>query len=143
MSWRGFLTPKVNEVVKQPILGHLLVGLVWGCWHIPYYLRLLDRASLSAYTPQPLALFIPLVIVSLIVAVILFGELRLLTGSIWPGVLMHTISNVLLTTMLVEGFVQINSGTRLLFTPSWEGLLSLLLILQTGFWLFAKRKNQA
>ena len=139
-SWRGFLTPKVNQVVKRPLLGHLLVGLVWGSWHIPYYLRLLDSTSIAAYTTQSLAVFIPLVIISMVVAAILFGELRLITGSTWPAVLMHTVSNVLITTLLLDGFVDINASMQWLFTPSWEGIVSLLLILAAGLWVHRKRE---
>lgn len=141
VAWRGFLTPRMDQLVKRPLFGHLLVGLVWGSWHVPYYLRLLDRAVLHGYSPMALPVFIPLMILSMMVAAILFGELRLITGSIWPAVLMHTVSNLLLTSLLVDGFVKVNQSLHWLFTPSWEGLIAMVLILTAGLWLLNGRKT--
>jgi len=83
--------------------------LIWGFWHIPYYLALLDKTSLMAYTSQSLILFIPMVILSMAVAGILFGELRLITGSTWPVWLMHMMSNSIILTLLVDRYLNVNS----------------------------------
>ena len=138
-AWRGYLTPKVNAVVKRPIVGHLLVGLIWGTWHIPYYLTLLDRASFAAYTSQELAIFLPMVILGMTLAGILFGEIRLITGSTWPAWLMHMMSNVIILTLLIDGYVEVGSKTELLFTPSWEGILTMIMITIAGLWLYRQR----
>lgn len=29
LGWRGFLGPKIQLVVSNPLIGHVLVGLVW------------------------------------------------------------------------------------------------------------------
>jgi membrane protease YdiL (CAAX protease family) len=142
-SWRGYLTPKVNSIVKNPIVGHLLVGLIWGLWHIPYYLTLLDRASLAAYTSLDLAIFIPMVILGMTLAGILFGEIRLITGSTWPAWLMHMLSNVVILTLLIDGYGKVDSKTELLFTPSWEGILTMVLIVIAGLWLYRQRILEA
>ena len=141
-AWRGYLTPKVNAIVKKPILGHLLVGLIWGTWHIPYYLGLLDQASLAGYTSQSMGIFLPLVILGMTLAGILFGEIRLITGSTWPALLMHTFSNMLIMALLTEGFVEISPTAELLFTPSWEGLLTMILITAAGLWLYRQRAQK-
>jgi len=141
-SWRGFLTPKVDALVKNSITGHLLVGLVWGTWHIPYYTGLLDQAALADYSPLGPAVFVPLVIGSMVVAAIVFGELRLLTGSTWPAVLMHTVSNVIITTLLVSKLVQVPARWALFFTPSWEGLLSMLIVLAAGMYVYRQRMEK-
>jgi membrane protease YdiL (CAAX protease family) len=138
-AWRGYLTPKVNSIVKNPIVGHLLVGLIWGLWHIPYYLTLLDRASLAVYTSLDLSIFIPMVILGMTLAGILFGEIRLITGSTWPAFLMHMVSNVIIQTLLMDGHVEVSSKTEVLFTPSWEGILTMVLITLAGLWLYRRR----
>jgi membrane protease YdiL (CAAX protease family) len=138
-TWRGYLTPKMNSVVRNPVVGHLLVGLIWSLWHIPYYLTLLDRTSFAAYTSQELAIFLPLVILGMTLAGILFGEIRLITGSVWPAWLMHMMSNVIILTLLVDGYAKVNSNTEFLFTPSWEGILTMILITLAGFWLYRQR----
>ena len=53
-AWRGYLTPKVNSLGINTIAGHLLVGLIWGTWHIPYYLALVSKTQLAAYSSQSL-----------------------------------------------------------------------------------------
>jgi membrane protease YdiL (CAAX protease family) len=141
-AWRGYMTPKVNALVKDPLMGHLLVGLTWGVWHIPYYLALLDRDQLAAYTPLSLSTYLPLVIIGMTVAGILFGELRLVTRSTWPAVVMHTTSNVLITTLLIDGHVHLSSGTAFLLTPSWEGVLSMVLIAGAGLWLYQRQPSR-
>ena len=138
-AWRGYLTPKVNSLVKNPLVGHLIVGLIWACWHIPYYLALIDQASFAAYTSQKLSVFLPLVVLGTTIAGILFGEIRLITGSTWPAYLMHMMSNAVIMTLLIDGFVQIDSRSAFLFTPSWEGLFSMILTAAAGLWLFRQR----
>ena len=73
--------------------GHGVVGLVWGAWHIPYYLFFLDRAVLEAFTTLPVAAFIVLAILVMVAWAIVYGERFSLTGSIWPAVLMHSVED--------------------------------------------------
>ena len=140
-AWRGYLTPKVNAVVRRPILGHLLVGLIWGTWHIPYYLVLVDKATLAAYTSQDLAIFLPMVVLGTTLAGIVFGEIRLIAGSTWPAWLMHMMSNIIILTLLVDGYLDVTKATEFLFTPSWEGIISMILITLTGLWLYRWRTH--
>ena len=141
MAWRGYLTLKINAVVKHPVWEYLAIGFFWGVWHIPYYLRLLDRAVLSEYTMLPLSSFLPLVVLGMTVAGILFGELRLRTRSVWPPILMHTVSNVLILTLLLEDFVRIPKDAALFFTPSWEGLAAMVIIFLFGLALCNENKK--
>jgi membrane protease YdiL (CAAX protease family) len=141
-AWRGFLTPKIISLKINTIAGHLLTGLIWGIWHIPYYLGLLDKATLADYTSSDPAVFIPMVILSMTAAGILFGELRLITGSVWPCVIMHTVSNVLLLTLFSGGFIKILSQTEIIFTPSWEGIITMILITAAGLVLYRIRNKK-
>jgi membrane protease YdiL (CAAX protease family) len=138
-AWRGFLTPKVDSLGVNAIGGHLFVGFIWGTWHIPYYLGLIDSAQISAYTSQNLLIFIPLAIISMTLAGIFFGEMRLITGSTWPAVLMHTVSNIVIITLLIDGYAEVSDKTEILFTPSWEGIVSMILITLAGLWLYRQR----
>jgi membrane protease YdiL (CAAX protease family) len=138
-AWRGYLTPKIHSLGLNSVRGHLIVGLIWGIWHLPYYLGLIDSAQFDAYTSQSLATFLPLVILGMTAAGIIFGEIRLITGSIWPAVLMHTVSNLVTTTAIIAGLYQIKRVTEFLFTPGMEGLLSIVLITFAGWWLYKQR----
>jgi membrane protease YdiL (CAAX protease family) len=112
--------------------------LIWGIWHIPYYLGLLDQATLASYTSQSLATFLPMIMLGTTIAGIIFGEIRLITGSTWPAVLMHTISNIVILTLLLDGYVSVSNA---LFTPSWEGVLTMILIAVAGVWLYRRSRN--
>jgi hypothetical protein len=59
-AWRGYLAPKIYSLRMNDYLGHLMVGFVWGAWHIPYYLFFLDRSILQNFTTLNLPVFIPL-----------------------------------------------------------------------------------
>jgi membrane protease YdiL (CAAX protease family) len=124
-AWRGYLAPKVYSLGWNAYIGHVIVGLVWGCWHIPYLLFMLDRTVVQATTTQSMATFIPLAIVNLIAASMVYGELRLLTKSIWPAVLLHTIGNALVDVLIVQGFVKILPGTDFLVSPGHQSLLTM------------------
>ncbi|MFH1851551.1 MAG: CPBP family intramembrane glutamic endopeptidase [Candidatus Neomarinimicrobiota bacterium] len=141
-AWRGYLAPKVYSLRMNDYIGHLIVGFVWGAWHIPYYLFYLDPAILQNFTVLKLAIFIPLSIVVMIVWGIVYGEIRLLTNSIWPAVLMHTVEDAFLNQLFTERHIQIIPGTDWLISPV-NGLISILLFLATGIGLRQLRKRKA
>lgn len=124
-AWRGYLAPKVYSLGLNAYLGHTIVGLVWGCWHIPYLLFMLDRTVIHATTTQSMASFIPLATANLIAASMVYGELRLLTNSIWAAILLHTIGNALVDVLIVQGFVSIVPGTDFLVSPGHQSLLTM------------------
>ena len=88
----------------------MLVGLIWGAWHLPYWFGFLAAADFSAYTSLDMTVFIPLALVALIPAAFVYGELRRATGSIWPVVVMHTMGNAVILTLLLNRLIQFKSG---------------------------------
>ena len=140
-AWRGYLTPKLNATGINTITGHLLVGFIWGTWHLPYYLGLLDIVQLNAYTQQRMTVFLSMAIAGMTAAGILFGEIRLITGSTWPTVIMHTVSNLVITTLIMQGFVRLNNQTEIALTPGMEGVVSILLVVIAGLWLYRQRTS--
>ncbi len=96
-GWRGYL--QIRLLAQRPLIAALTTGLIWGIWHFPLILRGYD------YPNHPiLGLFVfP---VSTILLSIIFGWLRLQTGSIWPSSLAHAATNVIggsLTMLLFMG----------------------------------------
>jgi len=123
-AWRGYLAPKVYSLRLNDFTGHFIVGLVWGAWHIPYYLFFLDRAILQDFTTLNLSVFIPLSILVMISWAMVYGEIRLLTNSIWPAVLMHTVEDSFLNQLFTEHHIAIVPGTDWLVSPV-NGLISI------------------
>ena len=131
VAWRGYLAPKVYSLNLNDFAGHFIVGLVWGAWHIPYYLFFLDRAVLLNFTTLNLAVFIPLSIVVMISWAMVYGEIRLLTNSIWPAVLMHTVEDAFLNQLFTQHHINIIPGTDWLISPM-NGLISIFFFIVIG-----------
>ena len=142
--WRGYLAPKIHSLPINDFAGHTIVGLVWGAWHIPYYLFFLDRAVLASFTTLPVAVYIALAIWIMVSWSFVYGEIRLLTNSFWPAVLMHTVEDAFLVLIIVENYIRIAPGTDWLISPM-NGLLMSLFFIAIGVGLnrFRKRKMSA
>ena len=140
-AWRGYLAPKIYSLRLNDFIGHSIVGLVWGAWHIPYYLFFLDRAVLQSFTTLDLAPFIPLSIVVMISWAMVYGEIRLLTNSIWPAVLMHMVEDAFLNQFFTEHHIQIVPGKDWLVSPV-NGLISIFFFIAIGVGLRQLRKRK-
>ncbi len=116
VGWRGYLAPKMNSIGMNAYLAHALVALVWASWHLPYI------RELSAYTPEGLATYLPRFYLGAFAFSIVYGEIRILTASFWPAVLMHWIGNAI-ANPLVAGFVSFSAGREYLGSVGVDGLL--------------------
>ena len=63
---------------------------------------------------------------------IVYGEIRMQTDSVWPAFLMHAVSNAVINTLLLQGFVKMASGKELLVSPGIEGILGIVFFTLTG-----------
>lgn len=138
-AWRGYLTPKFKLLGMHDLANHALVGGIWAGWHLPYWVGLLDRATLQSFTGLSLPVFIPLSVLALVTSAILYGELKLVTGSVWPPLLLHTVLNALTLTLLLEGFIAFQGRSKAIFTPGMGGILGTVLITPVGLGLYLRR----
>lgn len=114
---------------------HVLVGIVWALWHLPLYLVWTSAEDLRLITSLSWPLFLPLLVLGLIAASIVYGELRVRTGSIWPGVLLHSVSNAIATPLLVNGHLGFAGAGDVFFSPVPSSLLTLVLFGLVGVFL--------
>jgi membrane protease YdiL (CAAX protease family) len=140
-AWRGYLAPRIFSLGLDNFAGHALTGLIWGAWHIPYYLFFLDRAILEQFTTLSVGAFIVSSIVVMMAWSTVFGELFLLTGSIWPAVLMHMVEDAFVNQLFTEGHIAIVPGSDWLVSPV-NGLISVVLWLAMGVALYRYRKSR-
>ncbi|MBN1202787.1 MAG: CPBP family intramembrane metalloprotease [Anaerolineae bacterium] len=142
-GWRGYLAPKLYTFKFNTLVAHGLVGIVWAAWHLPYYLVLLDESDVKDYTSLDMPVFLPLLFVGLIAASIVYGEIRIRTGSVWPAVVMHTMSNALITALILEDNIDIKSDWDALVTPGPEGILMIGLFALIGIAIYRRREQAA
>ena len=83
-GWRGYL--QVRLLSHRPLLAAVATGCIWALWHLPINLRGYN------FPDQPVAGMLVFT-VSAIMLSIIFGWLRLRTGSVWPASLAHAATN--------------------------------------------------
>ena len=130
-AWRGYLAPKLFSLGINRFVSHICVGVIWAMWHIPYLLVLVD-------TTESLITYIPRVFLGLVVLSVVYGEIRFVTGSVWPAVILHTIGNAIVDTLILKKFLEVQVGYEYLITPSPEGLFTISLTAIVGLWLYKK-----
>ena len=141
-AWRGYLTPRFDAAKVHPLVNHILVGVLWWSWHIPYYYYYLDRAILSSFTSNGLPVFLFLGFLSLIPTAIFFGELRLASKSVWPVFILHNIINALSMPLIIDGFIKLNDPLGSIFTPTNEGIFISLLFGVAGLVMYRERMRK-
>ncbi|MBX0329513.1 CPBP family intramembrane metalloprotease [Oscillochloris sp. ZM17-4] len=84
LGWRGYLLPQLLPLGQWPAL--LISGAIWGLWHAPVIL-------LGYNYPQHPQLGVLLMVGFCMIWGVIFGWLRLATGSVWPAMLAHAALN--------------------------------------------------
>ncbi len=121
-GWRGYLTPRLEAAGVGRLTNHLLVGVVWGAWHLPYMAAAWDYSTESLWT------LAPRVILGTTVIAVVYGEIRLRTGSVWPAVVMHAVGNsVGLALLDSERVLARNDPQMWLVGPGADGVVTITL----------------
>ncbi len=75
----------------------------------------------------------------LVTAALVYGEIRLLTGSIWPAVVLHVGGNVLIGALMEQKFFSLPGGADVFMSPGWSSVVSSVLFAAVGLWLYRRR----
>ena len=116
VGWRGYLAPKMYSLGINVYVAHALVAVVWASWHLPFI------RELSTYTTEGLATYIPRFFLGAFAFSIVYGEIRMITATFWPAVLMHWVGNAI-ANPLVAGFVLFSAGKEYLGSVGVDGLI--------------------
>ena len=139
-AWRGYLTPALlRRRLPDPAVW-LVVGVVWGAWHLPYYLWFLDESLIRSVYDVPPIIFALIAVPVTICWAPLFTELRILSGSIWPGLIAHSIANLSQIPVSLGG-LPITPGWGLLVSPV-VGIIPNAIVLAAGLGLWARRTGR-
>jgi hypothetical protein len=139
--WRGYLTSKLFQLNISDHWLYIIVGLVWGFWHLPYYLEFLPEEAIQTVLPISRISFSLIALINMMVWTVMFVELFLITKSVWTVVLLHAVEDALINHLVIDGYVQIITGKEILISPIC-GIIPTFLYLIVGLLLRHNRKNQ-
>lgn len=141
-AWRGYLTPRLDAAKVHPLLNHLIVSVLWWSWHLPYYYYFLDEAILQSFIHINLPMFLLMAFIGSFPSAILFGELRLISKSVWPVFILHNILNSLSMPLIMNEFITLNGTMGIIFTPTNEGIATSLLLGIAGLAIYQYRMKK-
>jgi membrane protease YdiL (CAAX protease family) len=90
-GWRGFLHDQISPLGNKK--AALLVGLIWGIWHIPIIL-----SGVHTYPPTTTGVILGLIF--FILTGVVFAYARIKTKNIWLVVFIHGVLNSLYAFIL-------------------------------------------
>jgi membrane protease YdiL (CAAX protease family) len=141
--FRGYGTRTALALgLRGRLVPHLLAGAVWGLWHVPLYLVWTSAADMRLVTSLPMALFLPMMLAGTMAASVLYGEVRARTGSIWPGVLMHSVCNAIATPLMIDGYLTFDGHGDVLFSPVAGSVVLIVLTAGAGLGLVYARSRR-
>lgn len=131
IGWRGFLVPQLAKSHSFAVTA-LLSGIIWSIWHYP----ILIFADYNSGTPTWYALTCFTVMVVSISFV--FAWMRLKSGSLWTGMLLHASHN-----LFVQGFFDpITTDTgRTKYIIGEFGCALPLVCIAFGFYFWTRRRE--
>jgi membrane protease YdiL (CAAX protease family) len=142
-AFRGYGTRTAMALgFRGRVVPHLLAGAVWAAWHLPLYLMWTSEADMRLVTSLSAPVYLVLLFAGLMAASLLYGEMRVRTGSIWPGVLMHSMSNAIVTPLLVGGHLGFEGHSDVVFSPVPSAVLMIVLTAATGLFLVTRLSNR-
>jgi membrane protease YdiL (CAAX protease family) len=128
LGWRGLLVPELSKITSFTQLS-LISGVIWTVYHLPI-LFFADYHSAAPTWYVFLCFIIEVVAFSFV-----YAWLRLKSGSIWPGVILHASFN------LFEGVfnqLTIDRGYTEYFTTEFGAGLAIAFVL-IAYWCWKQR----
>lgn len=85
IGWRGFALPRLQGILGNPLLASLILGIIWGVWHLPEYLN-------PAQSSFPFPVFLLFTTGISILYTILYNRS---SGSILVAVILHASTDIM------------------------------------------------
>ena len=132
IGWRGYMLPRLLGRGVVPAMS--LVGFLHGVWHLPLMLT----TDYYHNTGDPL-LVVPLFLVTLTLAGVFFGFLRLWTGSVWPVAIAHAAANM--AWEIMTEMTQTKSAVALEYVGGESGVIMIAALAIFSFFAIRHMKN--
>jgi membrane protease YdiL (CAAX protease family) len=123
-GWRGFALPRLQERFG-PLLGTIILGVLWQCWHLPLYLT--DWGRGAGWLSICIA-----IIGNIGISILITWVFNNTQGSLFMAILMHAALDAFGVTLATSFFslawLEKNAELALLIG---FGVISLLLVIMT------------
>lgn len=136
LSWRGYLVPKLQALGLAQGWVYAISGLLWGLCNCAYVLWLMPENQWVAAATTPVAMLLVLAL-TLALNVTLI-ELRAITQSLWPCVLLRATMAIPAVLFAAGGMAQFTKAGGILLHPL-VGILPMALVLFIGLGLRSMR----
>jgi membrane protease YdiL (CAAX protease family) len=131
VGWRGFLLLRLGEIMSGRRAA-LLTGAFHAVFHLP--LLVLTTTYQSAGNRW---IVVPMVMVTLTLAGVWYGWLRLWSGSIWPVTLSHSAFNNIVETL--GGAAIATSPATMAYVTTETGAATLVIVALVAGYLLVRR----
>jgi membrane protease YdiL (CAAX protease family) len=119
------------ELKVNDWLLYLISGLVWGLWHLPYYLVFVDAGIFEVLSVSRMGFALIAAIIMLCWNVV-YVELFRLTRSLFPDIIMHAAEDGVVMFLFAGGYyVFANNLSAWIFDPH-IGVIATVFILGAG-----------
>jgi uncharacterized protein len=129
IGWRGYLLPRLLPLGSMCAM--LLTGLLHGIYHLPLMLL-----TPFYHGEGNRFIILPLFLLTLTLAGLVYGYLRLTTNSVWPAALMHLAFNTYWAYL--SAFTVAVSPLALEYLAGESGLLTIFSIVAVVLWLLVQ-----
>ena len=119
-GWRGFALPRL-ERDRGPLVGTLILGILWGAWHLPQFLVPEWAGQNGGSDPATIAAFLVLVMTLSPLLTWVYNR----TGSLWLAMVTHASINASLSMVPV-----LSAGPMLVGVVAF-GAISIVLVVAT------------
>jgi membrane protease YdiL (CAAX protease family) len=98
IGWRGFALSRLQSVIKNPLVASIVLGAIWGLWHLPLYLN-------PEQSSFPLILFLLFIMGISIIYSVLFNNTH---GSLLMAVVLHASTDIAPRFMQIANFTPVS-----------------------------------
>jgi len=130
-TWRGYLTPQFAKMGMSRFMNHIMVGIIWALWHLPF-LDLMIRS----YSQLSLWVAFPLMFTGIIVTAFVYGEIRIGSSTIWTVIILHTAGNTITNPLISMNIIKLVSGTEYIASPTIDNMAYIFLMFIVALILF-------
>src|SRR5262249_39581032 len=132
IGWRGFLVPQLSKITSFTKTV-LISGVIWSLWHYP----VLIFGDYNSGTPTwyGLTCFTTMVVgISFV-----FAYLRLKSGSLWTGVLLHASHNLFIQNVF-DSLTQESNSSKYIIGEFGAALAIMGIVFGFAFWRIGARE---